>query len=162
LEYGRKAINDFIPNITFSGGVAWWLSGDAKSGELEYGRGYDLVNKDRLDLIIPMIFGNSDGTVEKVVDYSDDFLADKVSSVIGISLEDYDYSKFNNIIQRIRDNRKESKYLKEFVFLLILFILIGVVIKWYIKKIIHIYITFEKFFINVNHKNIFSIYIYYN
>ena len=52
LEYGRKAINELRPNTTFSGGIAWWLSGDAKSGELQYGRGSDLVNKDRLGFII--------------------------------------------------------------------------------------------------------------
>jgi len=112
LEYGRKAINDFRPNTTFSGGIAWWLSGDAKSGELEYGRGYDLVNKDRLDFIIPLIFDGSGGTVEKVINNSEDYLADKVSTSIGISVEEYDYNNFNDIIQNIKDNRKGNEYFK--------------------------------------------------
>jgi len=112
LEYGRKAINDFRPQTTFSGGVAWWLSGDAKSGELEYGRGYDLVNEDRLDLIIPMIFNGSGGSIEKIIEYSEDFLSDKVSTSIGISVEDYDYNEFDDFIQEIKDNRKDNKYFK--------------------------------------------------
>ena len=112
LEYGRRAINDFRPHITFSGGVAWWLSGDAKNGELENGRGYDLVRKDRLDLIIPMIFNGSGGSIEKILEYSEDFLTDKVSTTIGISVEDYDYNEFEDLIQNIKEKRKERKNFK--------------------------------------------------
>ncbi|ORX85589.1 hypothetical protein BCR32DRAFT_290573 [Anaeromyces robustus] len=112
IEYGRQAINELRPNTTYSATIAWWLSGEAKYGELEYGKGYDLVNKDRLDLIIPTIFNNSGSTIEKIIDCSEDFIEDKVSTVIGIAVDNYDYNQFQNVTQEIKNNRKKSKYFK--------------------------------------------------
>ncbi|ORX75985.1 hypothetical protein BCR32DRAFT_249110 [Anaeromyces robustus] len=110
VEYGRQAINEFRPKTTYSAAVAWWYSSKAKNNELEYGRGYDLVNKDRLDFIIPMIYDGAGGTVERVISRSEDYITDNASTVIGIAVEDYDYDKFNNIAQEIKNIRKESQY----------------------------------------------------
>ncbi|ORX75984.1 hypothetical protein BCR32DRAFT_329570 [Anaeromyces robustus] len=112
IEYGRQAINEFRPNTKYSAAVAWWYSAITKNKELVYGRGGDLVNKDRLDFIIPMIYDGAGGTVEKVISNSEDYITDNVSTVIGIAVNDYNYNNFNNIIQEIKKRRRESKYFK--------------------------------------------------
>ena len=110
IEYGRNAINEFRPNTTYSAAVAWWYSSKAKKNELQYGRGYDLVNSERLDIIFPMIYDGAGGTVERVISRSEDYITDNVSTVIGIAVEDYEYSSFKSIIQEIMNIRGESEY----------------------------------------------------
>jgi len=117
IEYGRKAINEFRPETAYSGAVAWWYSQKAKNGELKYGRGYDLVKKSRFDFIIPMIYDGAGGTVNKVVSRSNDYINDGAATVIGIAVKDYEYSKFNDIvneIKAIRNNSTNSKYFNGF------------------------------------------------
>jgi len=108
IEYGRKAINEFRPNTVYSGAVAWWYPQKVVSKELQYGRGYDLVKKTRFDFIIPMIYGGAGGTIERVVSRSDDYINDGVATVVGISVEDYEYSKFNDVIKEIKKIRNQK------------------------------------------------------
>ncbi|ORX41764.1 hypothetical protein BCR36DRAFT_587789 [Piromyces finnis] len=110
IEYGRKAINEIRPDTTYSGAVAWWYSSITKKNELEYGRGYDLVNKDRFDFIFPMIYDGAGGTVDKVISRSEDYITDNAATVIGIAISDYDNASFNAIIQSITNIRGESDY----------------------------------------------------
>ena len=41
LENCRKAINDYMPNLTFSAAVAWFYSSKTKKNEIMGGRGYE-------------------------------------------------------------------------------------------------------------------------
>lgn len=110
IEYGRKAINEFKPNITYSGAVAWWYSNKVKNKELNFGRGFDLVNKDRFDFIVPMIYDGAGGSVKKVIERSNDYFNDNVGVVIGISVKDYDYLIFNNVIEEIKNIRASNQF----------------------------------------------------
>ncbi|OUM58316.1 hypothetical protein PIROE2DRAFT_64496 [Piromyces sp. E2] len=110
VENGRNAINDVRPNTTYSAAVAWWYSSKAKQSELQYGRGYDIVRRDRLDIIIPMIYDGAGGTVERVISRSEDYITDKAATVIGIAVEDYEYGLFKNITQEITNIRGGSDY----------------------------------------------------
>ena len=110
IENSRKAINEKKPNITFSGAVAWWYPRNVKEGILKNGRGYDLVQKNRFDFIFPMIYDGAGGTVEKVIEKSNDYINDGAYTVIGIGIEEYEYNKFDSVINGIFEIRNESKF----------------------------------------------------
>jgi len=110
IENGRKAIQEIRPNTTYSGAVAWWYSSLTKQKELEFGRGYDLVNEKRLDFIFPMIYEGAGGTVKKVISRSEDYITDRAATVIGIAVEEYEYNTFKNVTQEIMTIRGESDY----------------------------------------------------
>jgi len=114
IEYGRKAINEFRPNTVYSGAVAWWYSILTKNGELQNGRGYDLVQTKRFDFIIPMIYDGAGGSVDAVVSKSEDYITDKAASVIGIAVKDYEYKNFNTIMSKIKKYCTNSKYFNGF------------------------------------------------
>jgi len=109
IEYGRKAINELRPNTVYSGAVAWWYSRMTMNDELQYGRGYDLTKMTRYDFIIPMIYDGAGGSVEEVVNKSKDYIInDGVATVIGIAVQDYEYSKFNSVVNEIKKIRNEG------------------------------------------------------
>ena len=108
IEYGRKAINELRPKTAYSGAVAWWYARLSMNNELQNGRGYDLVNEERFDFIMPMIYDGAGGSVEDLVDKSRDYIMDGAATVIGIAVNDYDYGKFYEVINKIKQIRCES------------------------------------------------------
>ncbi|KAG4091264.1 hypothetical protein H8356DRAFT_1004086 [Neocallimastix lanati (nom. inval.)] len=107
IEECRQAVNEVRPNVTLSAAVAWWYSSRTQNNELENGRGYDLVNEDRLDFIIPMIYDGAGGTAERVLNRAEDYLTDNASTVIGIAYADYNEnlnSTVTTIIERSKMN----------------------------------------------------------
>ena len=109
LENCRKAINDYMPNLTFSAAVAWFYSSKTKKNEIMDGRGYELVNKKRLDFIVPMIYSGAGGSFENIMKHTNDYIEDKANTVIGIAVRDYNNS-LNDMINKIYENRKNLSY----------------------------------------------------
>lgn len=89
IEQVRVVIDNKNPNLLFSAAVAWWYSAQTSSGNLQQGRGFDLVKKTRLDLIVPMIYDGAGGSVEKVMSRSKDYIADQAATVCGMDVRDY-------------------------------------------------------------------------
>ena len=116
IEQGRKAINDYKPGIIYSAAVSAWYAGDGKINELKHGRGFDLVNKDRLDIAIPMMYdipillSDSIDIAVEMIKLSEDYFEDKVTTAIGLSVVEHEYNKFSRIIEQIKNKKKEDKY----------------------------------------------------
>ena len=109
LENCRKAINDYMPNLTFSAAVAWFYSSKTKKNEIIGGRGYELVDKKRLDFIVPMVYSGAGGSLENIMKHTEDYIEDKANTVIGIAVRDYNET-LNDMINKIYENRKNSSY----------------------------------------------------
>ena len=109
LENCRKAINEYRYNITFSAAVGWFYSSKTKKGEILGGRGYELVNKNRLDFIVPMVYDGAGGTIQNIIKHSDDYLNDEANTVIGLDVRDY-REELNDMINQVFENRQNSKY----------------------------------------------------
>ena len=109
LENCRKAINDYMPNLTFSAAVAWFYSSKTKKNEIMGGRGYELVDKKRLDFIVPMVYSGAGGSLESIMKHTEDYIEDKANTVIGIAVRDYN-NTLNDMINKIYENRKNSSY----------------------------------------------------
>ena len=107
LENCRKAINEFRANVTFSAAVAWFYSSKTKKNEIEGGRGYDLVNKNRLDFIFPMVYSGAGNTIKDIIKHSDDYISDNSNTVIGISVKDHG-ENLPNIMSQVFENRKNA------------------------------------------------------
>jgi hypothetical protein len=110
IEECRQAVNEVRPNITLSAAVAWWYSSLTKKNKLDNGRGYDLVNKNRLDFVIPMIYDGAGGTAERVLNCAEDYLSDNASTVIGIAYADYNEnlsSTVATIVERSKMNHPD-------------------------------------------------------
>ena len=86
LENCRKAINKYRPNITFSAAVGWFYSSKTKKNEIIGGRGNDMVDKNRLDFIIPMIYSVT--TLNDILKHSQDYIDDKANTIIGVAVLD--------------------------------------------------------------------------
>ena len=108
LENCRKAINEYRANITFSAAVAWFYSSKTKKNEIEGGRGYDLVNKNRLDFIFPMVYSGAGNTIKDIIKHSDDYISDNSNTVIGISVKEHG-ENLPNIMNQVFENRKNSR-----------------------------------------------------
>ena len=109
LENCRKAINKYRPNITFSAAVGWFYSSKTKKNEIIGGKGNDLVNKNKLDFLIPMIYDGAGNTLSDILKHSDDYLNDKANTVIGLAVLDHG-DNLQNIINQVVENRKNSSY----------------------------------------------------
>eukprot|EP00833_Pecoramyces_ruminatium_P006241 jgi/Orpsp1_1/1180273/evm.model.c7180000072746.1 len=107
LEECRQAVNEVRPNTTLSAAVAWWYSSHTKSNTLDNGRGYDLVNANRLDFIIPMIYDGAGGTAERVIQRARDYLTDPANTVIGIDVRDYNENLLSNVTTIIDRSRND-------------------------------------------------------
>ena len=88
IEESQKIISQ-RPKTLFSAAVAWWYPQKSKEGLLQNGRGYDLVQNGRLDLVVPMIYDGAGGTIQKVVKRMQDYLGDNVPTVAGMDVQDY-------------------------------------------------------------------------
>ena len=109
LENCRKAINKYRPNTTFSAAVGWFYSYRTKKNEIEGGRGYELVNKDKLDFLVPMIYDGAGDTLADIIKHSDDYINDKANSVIGLDVR-YHGDNLDNIMNQVVEYRKNSSY----------------------------------------------------
>ena len=109
LENCRKAINDYNFNIAFSAAVGWFYSSKTKKGEIIGGRGYELVNKDRLDFIIPMVYDGAGGTIRNIIKHTDDYINDNANTVIGLAVRDYN-ENLDDMIEQVFENRENSNY----------------------------------------------------
>ena len=109
LEICRKAIKDYRPNLAFSAAVSWFYPSKTKKNEIEGGRGYELVNENRLDFAFPMIYSGAGGTFKNVIKHSEEYLEDKANTVIGIAVKDFN-ENLNNIADQIIEYRKNSTY----------------------------------------------------
>jgi len=109
LELCRKAINKYRPNITFSAAVGWFYSSKTKKNEIYGGKGNDLVDKDKLDFIIPMIYDGAGNNLDDILKHSEDYLEDKANTVIGLAVKDHK-DNLDNIINQVIENRKNSNY----------------------------------------------------
>ena len=107
LENCRKAINKYRPNITFSAAVGWFYSSKTKKNEIIGGRGNDMVDKNRLDFIIPMIYSVT--TLNDILKHSQDYIDDKANTIIGLAVLDHN-DNLQNIINQVIENRKNSSY----------------------------------------------------
>lgn len=107
LENCRKAINKYRPNITFSAAVGWFYSSKTKKNEIIGGRGNDMVDKKRLDFIIPMIYSVT--TLNDILKHSQDYIDDKANTIIGVAVLDHN-DNLQNIINQVIENRKNSSY----------------------------------------------------
>ena len=107
LENCRKAINKYRPNITFSAAVGWFYSSKTKKNEIIGGRGNDMVDKKRLDFIIPMIYSVT--TLNDILKHSQDYIDDKANIIIGVAVLDHN-DNLQNIINQVIENRKNSSY----------------------------------------------------
>jgi len=109
LENCRKAINEYRANVTFSAAVAWFYSSKTKKNEIVGGRGFDLVNKDRLDFIFPMVYSGAGDTIQDIIKHSDDYISDNSNTVIGISVKEHG-ENLPNIMNQVFESRKASSY----------------------------------------------------
>ena len=109
LENCRKAINEYRSNITFSAAVAWFYSSKTKKNEIIGGRGYDLVNENRLDYIFPMVYSGAGGTLKDILKHTEDYITDNANLVIGISVKEHNET-LNEITNQIIEKRKNSTY----------------------------------------------------
>ena len=109
LENCRKAINKYRSNITFSAAVAWFYSSKTKKNEIVGGKGNDLVNKDKLDFIIPMIYSGAGNSLKDILKNSEDYITDKANTIIGLAVRDHG-ENLTNIINQVVENRKNSSY----------------------------------------------------
>lgn len=107
LENCRKAINKYRPNITFSAAVGWFYSSKTKKNEIIGGRGNDMVDKKRLDFIVPMIYSVT--TLNDILKHSQDYIDDKANTIIGVAVLDHN-DNLQNIINQVIENRKNSSY----------------------------------------------------
>ena len=107
LENCRKAINKYRPNITFSAAVGWFYSSKTKKNEIIGGRGNDMVDKKRLDFIVPMIYSVT--TLNDILKHSQDYIDDKANIIIGVAVLDHN-DNLQNIINQVIENRKNSSY----------------------------------------------------
>lgn len=109
LEICRKAIKDYRSNLAFSAAVSWFYPSKSKKNEIEGGRGYELVNGNKLDFVFPMIYSGAGGTFKNVIQHSEEYLEDKANTVIGIAVEDFN-ENLNDIADQIIEYRKNSTY----------------------------------------------------
>ena len=107
LENCRKAINEYRSNVTFSAAVAWFYPSKTKKNEIVGGRGYDLVNENRLDFIFPMVYSGAGDTIKDIIKHSDDYISDNSNTVIGISVKEHG-DNLLNIMNQVFENRKNS------------------------------------------------------
>ena len=68
-------------NLVFSAAVPWWWPALSKNGELENTRGYDLVNKDMLDMVALMLYDGAGNTAEDIISHAKQYLDDKVPTL---------------------------------------------------------------------------------
>ena len=109
IENCRKAINKYRPNTTLSAAVGWFYSSRTKKNEIEGGRGYELVNKDKLDFLVPMIYDGAGNNLDDIIKHSEDYINDKANSVIGLDVR-YHGDNLENIINQVVEYRKNSSY----------------------------------------------------
>jgi hypothetical protein len=107
LEECRQAVNEIRPNTTLSAAVAWWFSSHTKKGQLENGRGFDMVNEKRLDFIVPMIYDGAGGTADRVLQRAKDYLTDEAGTVIGMAAADYHGTLQSNVTTVIERSRSD-------------------------------------------------------
>ena len=75
--------------MAFSAAVSWFYPSKSKKNEIEEGKGYELVNRNKLDFVFPMISSSTGGTFKNEIKHSEEFLEDKEIIVIGIAVEDF-------------------------------------------------------------------------
>ena len=109
MEICRKAINDYRSNITFSAAVGWFYPSKTKKNEILDGRGYDLVNKNRLDFVFPMVYDGAGGTIERIIKNTNDYIDDYANTVIGLAIRDYNET-LDKMINLVFQRRQQSKY----------------------------------------------------
>ena len=112
LEEVRKVVDEY-PSILYSAAVAWWYSANTRDGELDNGRGFDLVNSKRLHMLVPMIYDGAGDTNDDVIKHANDYLNDGAPTCIGMAYTDHPDIKndANAVINSILTNQTRTQYL---------------------------------------------------
>jgi hypothetical protein len=117
----RNVANIVKPeNLLYSAAVPWWWPAVTINGELTDVRGYDLVNNEGFDFVVPMLYDGAGNTAEQIIRNSHGYLHDNVSTVTGIRYTDHK-GNFQNVLNMVTSNlstdpKTKSNYLGVSIF----------------------------------------------
>ena len=80
----RKIINNSTIPLFFSQAVGWWYPKKTIEGDIFGGRGYELVNNELFDFVVPMIYDGTGETVDIIYDRTLGYLNDNAMVMSGI------------------------------------------------------------------------------
>lgn len=84
----RTQMNEF-PSLLFSAAVAWWYGFQTDLGKMTDGHGQNIVNDERLHMMIPMIYDGAGGSTKRVQDKAQYYLQDRSNIAIGLDPQEY-------------------------------------------------------------------------